>query len=1307
MRRFLRLFSFSLFASLFAISGLAQQPAPIARPWQVVSFFDDAQLAEKSVTHADVAADGSVWLAVSDGLYHYDGYRWKRYTTADGLPSNYVRCVLVADDGALWVGTDRGAGRFDGETFDGSTLQGQLAGPSIRRIVEDSDGSLWFCCDQWPKGDVTAGLTRMQDGQFTTWRQSDGLPSSYTSDYVRVTSGQQFVLTNQGLAEFTDDGFRQPLKDAGLWEQDTYIWSMVESARHGLIVSTDDHFFQFKDGSWRRIPNQIADLEQPKLVATRDGEVFTCTPGRGPVIYRWVGGGWEKTSRQLTDVTGGNNYLFEDDQGAVWIAGSERLLRWNRGEPEWQLHQDVGGPVHRDTQGGVWFKQIQGGLVRWASDRPTHYRDLSEPIYEDSQGVLWAASEKGLYRWDHGRLQQVDLADHVKPTLLGIDGRDVVWLSATDTDRNRFVIGIAGDQMHVKDISHFQDRVRVSRSYADPRSGIWAILGANNFPPFQLVHCDPESITPIALPNRAQISHPPNVTALADGSVFVSGFFGLMRTTDLGANWTEVPMPSSALGKIRVLGGEAWVQCRGDLGGQAALARFRDGEWEMMFDRQGKIVGQNGRKQLFASSQGKIEVLTAGVEELPPPIATTPFETRVSSVVAGDSGELWVGVGTRCYRYRSDTDAPETEIIDGDQTLGEDETLRLRVRGLERFKPKQQKRYFRVSTRVDDHDWTPFETLDEEIVFPTLPLGEHRVQVRVQDAVGQIDPTPAVFRFSVLPVPLQSRAWFKPVVAIGFVSILALALLAFFNWARVGKMARDLERQVALKTNRVVASEREFRLLFEDSQDAICLFADDGTLQSCNGAGTELLGKQENATAHLRTLFVDQDEADRFETELRKTNHLRGSRFRMQTLDGKPFDAIVSVNTRTDAGGKQTGHQVIIRDISTLVDLQQQLSETKKMEAVGRMAGGIAHDFNNFLAVVMYGAEFVRISAKGDPAVDQGVQMILDAAERGRNLTGQIQTFSRASTNKMDIVKTDKVLEGIEPLLQGVVDSSVAVEYHVAEGLDNIRADVSQLEQIFVNLAINASHAMPDGGTLSIHASNADVTEEQLPELYLDVPGPYVVIEVVDTGHGMDAATCERIFDPFFTTKPHGQGTGLGLAIVYGIVRQFRGQISVDSQPGRGTRFKIFLPATKEHSDEPATESAGQDPTQGSETILLVEDEQAIRDLACRSLRHYGYRVVGAVDGLDAKHKIETGGEFDLVISDVLMPGMTGTALLKWLRKARPDLPILLMTGHADGGPDQAMDQLDVPCLKKPFLPAALAAQVRQLLDGRLAPTSS
>ncbi|WP_182869737.1 ATP-binding protein [Rhodopirellula sp. JC639] len=1312
MPRFLLLLLLSV-AGILVANGIvltsrchAQQPASIARAWQFQSFYRDANLAEKSITHAAVAADGSLWFAVSDGLYHYDGYRWKRFTTKDGLPSNYVRCVLVDDDGMLWVGTDHGVTLFDGSTFDSDRLKGRLAGPSIRRIVRDSDGALWFCCDQWPKGGVPAGLTRMKDGEFTSWGKQDGLPSNYISDYVRTSDGRQFVLTNVGLAELTEDGVREPLVEAGLWEEPAYVWSMVESQRHGLLVATGENFYQFKEGTWRRTANVTPNLEQPKLIATRDGEILTCTSGRSPVMNRWNGHGWDNASRQLTNVVGNVQYLLEDRQGVVWIVGPERLLLWERDDPEWKIYQDLGGPLHRDRDGGMWFLRKPDGLVRWAERRSTEYPNLKAPIHESSDGALWFESNGGIDRWQNGRLSHIDLQEHVGARLLGIDGRDVVWVGAMDADHNRVMLGIEGDRLHSTDMSRFDRPIRVSRSCADPRGGIWIVLGANNSLPYDLLYCDRDSVTNVNLPAKAQISHAPFVQPLADGTLLISGFFGLMRSTDGGLRWSDIELPSRAVGKLVTLDGEIWASCSGYLGGQAALVRMRDGVWKPMPDRVGRIVGKNGRQQLFASSRGKLEVIDAGAASLPPPIAT-PFETRVNTVVAGNPGEFWVGVGNRCYRYQHNAHPPQTEIVDGDSTLNEGEGLRLRVRGLQRFRPRGTRRHFLVSSKIDDQAWTPFEPLEEELRLPVLPFGDHRVAVRVQDAAGQIDPTPAVFRFSVMPLPLQSRGWFKPAVAFFVASILALAILAGFNWVRVGKMARGLERDVARKTSRIAASERKFRLLFEDSQDAIYLFGNDGTLKSCNSVGRELMGLQQQATIELSSMFAGSDEAKRFQSGLKQSNHLRGAQFKMQTLQGKPFDAILSVNRQTGEDGKPSGFQVIIRDISTLVDLQNQLSETKKMEAIGRMAGGIAHDFNNFLAVVMYGAEFVRMSADGNAAVDQGVQMILDAAQRGRHLTGQIQTFSRTSTGKLSVVDTGRVLAEIDPLLRGVLESAIDLKYDVADPVDHIRADRSQLEQVLINLAINAAHAMPDGGTLTIGARNVDVAEQELNELRLDLPGPYVVIEVSDCGHGMDAATCERIFDPFFTTKPHGQGTGLGLAIVYGIVQQFRGQISVASRVGHGTRFTVYLPATKEPAADEAPTPLEQDPAQGTETVLFVEDEQAIRDLACKSLRHYGYHVVAAADGLQAKRLIESNPSIELVISDVAMPGMSGTVLLQWLRGVRPNLPVLLITGHADPASTQAIEAIEVPCLRKPFLPAALARQVREILDRPVASQAS
>lgn len=1293
---------FVLTLMVWTTPSFAQSTATIARPWQIHSFLEDGKFLNKTVTLADVAPDGSLWVAVTDGLYRFDGYRWHRYSEEHGIPSNYVRCVTVTSDGTVWVGTDQGAGVFENERFHVHNTLGNLAGPSVRRIVEDADGSIWFCCDQWPVGGVPGGLTRLKDGKFKTWRSSDGLPSDYISDYLRDSQGRQFVLTNIGLAEMTDSGFREPLREAGLWDEDAYVWSMVDSPTHGLIVSTTEFFFQYRDGEWKRFPNAITTLIQPKLLVTRDGEVFTCSPGRGPTIYQWTDDGFAPTSRRLTDVTGNVEYLLEDSRGAIWIMGFERLLRWGRAVAEWTIHTNVAAPVHTDRADGIWFeKTAASGLVRLGPDnRWSQFPDVSIPLREDPQGRVWAQSTNEVAVFDGGQFQKVDSGDLSAPHLLEIDINGVTWVSATDNNGKPVIAGLDGEDWSVHSLERFENRTFVSHVVRDPRSGVWVVLGAGRFPPFHLIHVTPQQLQETVLPERAQVSNPPRVLAVDDGTLFIGGFFGLMEKPAGAGNWSEITMPSRTLGDIWQLQDETWVSCRGQLGGRSALMRRKNGVWTTFENRTGRFVGRDGDKRIFASSHGQLQIIEAKKQTFAPPIVTSPFETRVSKVIPGWGDELWIGVGSRSYRYVPDDFPPETEIVSGDKRLSASEVLRIRVRGRERFRPSRQRRNYLVSTQIDDEDWSPFEALKNEIQIPNLPLGDHTLKVRVQDAGMQIDPTPAVFRFQVLPVPIQSRPWFKPTIAVGFFLILGLALTSALNWARAYRMARGLEREVKRKTSRLSSSEREYRLLFEDSQDAICLFGNDGLLQSCNSVALELLGFTEDSPPISR-LFADGEEETRFQNELQQKTHLRGARYRISGSDQRNFDALLSVNLRTDERGRQNGYQVIVRDISPLVELQRRLLDTEKMEAIGRMAGGIAHDFNNFLAVVMYGAEFVKINAHDHPEIDKGVQMIFEAAERGRILTSQIQTFSRAPTTPLTVIDTQSVLANAPHLLQGVIQPEVTLVCDVADNLGRVRADPHQLEQVLVNLAVNANFAMPKGGTLAIRASNTDLNDSQVAKMRLDEAGPYVRLVVEDSGVGMDGPTRERIFEPFFTTKPQGQGTGLGLAIVYGIIRQFRGQIDVESAPGDGTRFVIHFPICDSEPMQPPTRTVSTDPGSGSETILLVEDESNIRELARGSLEQFGYKVHVASDGAAAKQLIESNGKIDLVISDIVMPGATGFDLLRWLRESRSDIACLLISGYADPTANGELDE-NVPFLKKPFHPSVLAARVREILDSDL-----
>lgn len=256
----------------------AQAPAPQNQAWRITSFLDDAGLQGRGIMALDFEPDGTVWIAASDGLYRYNGYLWKRFTAEEhGLPSDNVRSVLVTANGTLWVGTDRGAGIFENERFRALAAPDRLAGPSVRRIVETRDQALWFCCDRWPDFAVSGGLTRLKDGEWTTWTEADGLPSDYVQDFYEDSAGRRFVLTDRGLAQLEGDRVSRPLEEAGLGGHDDVFWSAAESPRAGLVVAAGDSRFVLKAGVWRRIAGRIPGASYPALTSTRDGSILTYT----------------------------------------------------------------------------------------------------------------------------------------------------------------------------------------------------------------------------------------------------------------------------------------------------------------------------------------------------------------------------------------------------------------------------------------------------------------------------------------------------------------------------------------------------------------------------------------------------------------------------------------------------------------------------------------------------------------------------------------------------------------------------------------------------------------------------------------------------------------------------------------------------------------------------------------------------------------------------------------------------------------------------------------------------------------------
>jgi PAS domain S-box-containing protein len=380
--------------------------------------------------------------------------------------------------------------------------------------------------------------------------------------------------------------------------------------------------------------------------------------------------------------------------------------------------------------------------------------------------------------------------------------------------------------------------------------------------------------------------------------------------------------------------------------------------------------------------------------------------------------------------------------------------------------------------------------------------------------------------------------------------------------------------------------------------------------------------------------------------------------------------------------------------------LQEQLLQSQKLESIGRLAGGVAHDFNNLLTVINgYGDLVLDQLAQQDP-LRVPVEQMRKAGDRAANLTQKLLAFSRKQIMQLKPLDLNTVVEDHESLLRRLLTEDVELRVRLASSLGQVMADVTQMQQILMNLVMNARDAMPTGGTVWIETANADVDAGTAAENPEAKAGSYVMVSITDTGVGMDAETQRHIFEPFFTTKPKGAGTGLGLSTVHGIVLQNEGWIGVRSRLGEGSTFRVYLPRIPDAPREAEPASPDAISTRGVETVLVVEDEKELRDLAVELLAKQGYQVLSAANGTDAMRVAEAHpGPIHLMLTDVVMPGITGRALAALLKPLRPEMKVLFMSGYAeDVIVRRGLLEAGVELVPKPFTPAALAAKVRAVL---------
>ncbi len=505
----------------------------------------------------------------------------------------------------------------------------------------------------------------------------------------------------------------------------------------------------------------------------------------------------------------------------------------------------------------------------------------------------------------------------------------------------------------------------------------------------------------------------------------------------------------------------------------------------------------------------------------------------------------------------------------------------------------------------------------------------------------------------------------------------------------------------------LVEQEELFRLISENAGDMIAVVDAQGkriysspSYERILGYGAEQMGEM----APFEQVHPDDrpmvEEAAR---EAREGGVGRSIQYRMRHKDGNWRILDSGVSVVRGANGQVEKLLIVNRDITARKQLEDQFRQAQKMEAVGRLSGGVAHDFNNLLGVILGYAEFLQERLQPEDPLRASADEILKAGERAASLTRQLLAFSRQQVLDPKVIDLNGAVADAEKLLRRLIGEDVELRTSLARDLGRVKADLGQFEQVIMNLAVNARDAMPQGGKLTISTENFVMDQMFVRRYPYPVqPGPYILLTVADTGVGMDSETKARAFEPFFTTKEKGKGTGLGLSTVYGVVKQSGGYIDIESAPGAGTAFKIYLPRVDQEIDTKRQSLAAPGRmAAGRETVLLVEDEDSLRKLTRATLEQGGYTVLEAKDGAEA---LETSrrhaGSIDLLLTDIVMPGMGGHALAEELTRRRPEIRVVYMSGYTgqrvgSQGPIEPGSDF----LPKPFTREVLTRKIRGALD--------
>ncbi len=1241
----------------------------------------------------DVAQDtlGRMWFATRSGVSVYDGFNWTTHNHCLNASINSFAEIESDRTGKIWVCNENftlGIANYDGEQWTQVKAPAELNENHIRvtalKVLSDTAGQSLFV------GTRSDGLYRWQQNEWTRYNASN---SAIGDSILEIVVSKQvcYVLSDKGIARYQNGDFQTDINDKIPIPAGNLYTIAPEIDRDNEVISRlwvvgRKTLGYLAQGKFTSVSNNIQKQRynyKHRFLAAPDyhgGLIY----GNINTLYHFDSGGAEirYLGRPNGLITEGSTNIFIDREYNIWIASLRGVSKI----------PDLRFKTYRQ-ENGLLFDEVTA-------------------ITERKRGEFIFGHESGISILNDNKVKTIEVGPDKKRSVTDArildlikDNQDNIWATVSG-------IGLLRISPQ-NNLMWFDDNLpeKANSVLQDKNQRIW--LSTNR----GLYYLDEEKIVRVKAKRQPE-SFIRKMFNAPDGTVyFATSDHGVYSLKDdkwrryysrSDANKNDVfALLTDYMGKTLVgsINGLHFIQ--GD-----SLVKFNAGfsiENPVYF-----ILRDNDQRLWFGTDIGVFrwdgkEFKTFNVIH-----GLAGMETNRSAGYVDHEGRVWIGTdrGVSVYDERGCKQKeirPEIKLVTmdvEDEKFGlENEielehsqnTLTFNFRCISFLNENEIS--FAYKLEGFDKDWVSTQKmLQPKIRFIHLYPGAYRFHIRAKDINGNwssIATSPEIF----IQYPYWETWWFYVVLTL----ILALLIYLVVSHVTRRKYSRRLEKQVEQRTKELKQSEEKYRTLFQESRDAIFTSTPDGRFLEINPAAIRLFGYDSAgdllAVNIPQALYFDVNERNSFQEKMANDGFVTNFELKLRRKDGKPIKALLSSTSVYDESGNVIAYRGFLKDITENLELKERLAHAQRMESVGLLAGGIAHDFNNILGGILGYASLVKLKLRKDDPHYKYIDTIEKSAVRGADLTNQLLVFARKKEGKTKHIDLNRTVEDTIKIIRSTFPKTIEIEKRLSENSLTVLGDETQMHQIVMNLCVNARDAINEKGIITLKTGRIKLYDTSAQKYMDAVPGDYVSLEVEDTGCGIDSETQKKIFEPFFSTKEQGKGTGLGLSMVYGFVRSHDGFIDVNSSPGKGSRFRIFLPA----NDSGKTEKKDKikEPENGSELILVVDDEEIMRSFLEQALESHGYKVLLAKNGLEGVEVFKQNKDkINLIILDMLMPKMSGSEALNKMQEIDPNIKVIIASGYSDEEKLNAIKSMDIAgFIQKPFKLKDLLSRIRTILD--------